>query len=137
MDLQSIRTLNSCTYVHHSKFSDFSGCTPRIMMSFYLLYVLISIIIMMIVIVMIITGAVYISQVLNVTHALQELIINNNNISDDGMAVISEALQHKKSLTTLEVAKCGLSVKGTVVCIQVKQKFYRIKFFKHLVSVDF
>ena len=30
-----MRTLNSCMYVYHSKFSDFSGCTPRIMMSFY------------------------------------------------------------------------------------------------------
>ena len=88
-------------------------------MSFYLLYVLISIIIM-IVIVMIITGAVYLSQLLNITHALQELSINNNDISDDGMAVISEALQHKKSFTTLIVFGCGLSVKGTVVCIQVK-----------------
>ena len=70
----------------------------------------------MIVIVMIITGAVYISQLLNVTHTLQKLYMNYNDISDDGMAVISEALQHNKSLTTLEVGQCGLSVKGTVVC---------------------
>ena len=70
----------------------------------------------MIVIVMIITGAVYISQLLNVTHTLEELDMNSNDIGDDGMAVISEALQHNKSLTTLVVALCGLSVKGTVVC---------------------
>ena len=70
----------------------------------------------MIVIVMIITGAVYISQLLNITHTLQELIMSSNDIGDDGMAVISEALQHNKSLTTLRVAECGLSVKGTVVC---------------------
>ena len=115
MDLQSIQTLNSCTYVYHSKFSDFSGCTPRIMMSFYILYVLISIIVM-IVIVMIITGAVYTSQLLNVTHTLRELHIDGNDISDDGMAVISEALLHNKSLTILVIRRCGLSVKGTVVC---------------------
>ena len=48
---------------------------------------------------------------------LQELDVSNNDISDDGMALISEALQHNKSLTTLKVAECGLSVKGTVVCI--------------------
>ena len=66
---------------------------------------------------MIITGAVYISQLLNVTHALQELSIYHNDISDNGMAVISKALQHKKSLTTLIVFRCGLSVKGTVLCI--------------------
>ena len=64
----------------------------------------------------VITGAVYISQLLNVTHTLQELIMSNNDIGDDGMAVISEALQHNKSLTTLWVQQCGLSVKGTVVC---------------------
>ena len=64
----------------------------------------------------VITGAVYISQLLNVTHTLQELIMYSNDIGDDGMAVISEALQHNKSLTTLLIAECGLSVKGTVVC---------------------
>ena len=64
----------------------------------------------------VITGAVYISQLLNVTHTLQELDMNFNDIGDDGMAVISEALQHNKSLTTLGVGQCGLSVKGTVVC---------------------
>ena len=64
----------------------------------------------------VITGAVYISQLLNVTHTLQELDMNGNDIGDDGMVVISEALQHNKSLTTLRVAGCRLSVKGTVVC---------------------
>ena len=63
-----------------------------------------------------ITGAVYISQLLSVTHTLQELNVNGNDIGDDGMAVISEALQHNKSFTTLWVVQCGLSVKGTVVC---------------------
>ena len=64
---------------------------------------------------MIITGAVYISQLLKVTHTLQELDMSDNDVSDDGIAVISEALQHNKSLTTLRVPWCGLSVKGTVV----------------------
>ena len=65
---------------------------------------------------MIITGVVYINQLLNVTHTLQCLHINNNDIGNDGMAVISETLQHNKSLTELSVEECGLSVKGTVVC---------------------
>ena len=47
---------------------------------------------------------------------LRMLEVSFNDISDDGMALISEALQHNKSLTTLSVGKCGLSVKGTVVC---------------------
>ena len=63
---------------------------------------------------MIITGAVYISQLLNVTTTLQWLLTSNNDIGDEGMAIISEALQHNKSLTELWVAQCGLSVKGTV-----------------------
>ena len=71
---------------------------------------------LIIVIVMIITGAMYISQLLNVTHTLQELSMNRNDIGDDGTAVISEALQHNKPFTTLWVEQCGLSVKGTVVC---------------------
>ena len=65
---------------------------------------------------MIITGAVYISQLLNVTHTLQQLNMSDNDIGDEGMAVISEALQHNKSFTRLWVGRCGLSVKGTVVC---------------------
>ena len=48
---------------------------------------------------------------------LRVLDVSINDIGDDGITVISEALQHNKSLTTLKVAKCGLSVKGTVVCI--------------------
>ena len=64
----------------------------------------------------VITGAVYISQILSVTHTLQELNVGSNDIGDDGIAVISEALQHNKSLTILWVEQCGLSVKGTVVC---------------------
>ena len=43
------------------------------------------------------------------------LNVSHNDIGDDGMAVILEALQHNKSLTILGVTKCGLSVKGTVV----------------------
>ena len=46
---------------------------------------------------------------------LRVLSVSNNDIGDGGMAVISEALQHNKSLTTLGVGQCGLSVKGTVV----------------------
>ena len=47
---------------------------------------------------------------------LRVLNFSSNDIGDDGMAVISEALQYNKSFTRLLVAECGLSVKGTVVC---------------------
>ena len=62
---------------------------------------------------MIIVGAKYISQLLNVTHTLQELYIGESNIGDDGIAVISEALQHNTSFTTLWVERCGLSAQGS------------------------
>ena len=48
---------------------------------------------------------------------LRVLDVGSNDIGDDGMAVISEALQQNRSLTTLRVVQCGLSVKGTVVCV--------------------
>ena len=47
---------------------------------------------------------------------LRVLDVSCNDIGDDGMAVISEALQNSKSLTKLNVSVCGLSVKGNVVC---------------------
>ena len=87
---------------------------------------------------MIITGAVYISQLLTVTHTLQQLDISYNNVSDDGMIVISEALQHNKSLTTLGVAECGLSVKGTVVCkmyYQWRRKLFKTRVADHAVNL--
>ena len=47
---------------------------------------------------MVVVGAKYISQLLNVTHTLQELEIYDNDIGDDGIAVISKALKHNNSL---------------------------------------
>ena len=76
---------------------------------------------------MIIVGAKYISQLLNGTHTLKVLDIGWNDIGDDGIAVISEALQHNKSLTTLDVMRCGLSAKGNVVC---KMLYRRANYFR-------
>ena len=67
---------------------------------------------------MIITGAVYISQLLNVTPILQCLVMSYNDIGDEGITIISEALQHNKSLTELRVGGCGLSVKGSYSMIR-------------------
>ena len=63
---------------------------------------------------LVITGAVHISELLKVTHTLQVLSMWGNSVGDDGIAMISEALQHVKSLHRLAVSECGLSVKGTV-----------------------
>ena len=54
---------------------------------------------------------------------LRILDVSFNDIGDDGMAVISEALQNNKSLTKLTVFKCGLSVKGNVVCGFIRNSY--------------
>ena len=46
---------------------------------------------------------------------LRVLGISSNDIGDDGMAIVSETLQHNKSLTVLKIRECGLSAKGIVV----------------------
>ena len=45
---------------------------------------------------------------------LRVLDVSWNDIGNEGMALISETLQHNKSLTALWVARCGLSAKGTI-----------------------
>ena len=43
---------------------------------------------------------------------LRLLHIGGNDIGDVGLEILSEALQHSKSLTKLDTGLCGLSVKG-------------------------
>ena len=43
---------------------------------------------------------------------LRVLNVGGNKFGDDGISMISEELQHNKSLTELSVFGCGLSVKG-------------------------
>ena len=54
---------------------------------------------------------------------LRVLDVDSNDIGDEGMAIISEALQHNKSLTRLRVTQCGLSVKGTVFSVWINNAF--------------
>ena len=59
---------------------------------------------------------------------LRVLDVSNNDIGNDGMAVISEALQNSKSLTKLNVSDCGLSVQGNVVCgFNERCTFYKME----------
>ena len=44
---------------------------------------------------------------------LRALDIGSNDIGDEGLKILSEALQHSKSLTKLDIGLCGLSVKGS------------------------
>ena len=59
---------------------------------------------------------------------LRVLDVSCNDIGDDGMTVISEALQNSKSLTQLYVRQCGLSVQGNVVCgFNERCTFYKME----------
>ena len=71
-----------------------------------------------IIIVMITTGAIAVSKILMGNCTLQVLNVSTNLIGDDGISVIVEQLQHITTLTELCVMECGLSVKGTIVCVK-------------------
>ena len=71
-----------------------------------------------IVIVMITTGAIAVNKILMGNCTLQVLNVSSNTIGDDGISVIVEQLQHITTLTELDVTKCRLSVKGTIVCVK-------------------
>ena len=68
-----------------------------------------------IVIVIVTTGASCLGELLKVNNSLQELVMEDNLIGDDGMSSVADGLQYNKSLTTLDIEWCGLSVKGTIV----------------------
>ena len=46
---------------------------------------------------------------------LKVLDVSRNDIGDEGIAMMSEILQHSTSLTALGVEMCGLSEKGITV----------------------
>ena len=71
-----------------------------------------------IIIVMITTGAIAVSKLLVENCTLQYLNVSLNAIGDDGISVIVEQLYHNTTLTELNVQGCGLSVKGSVVCVR-------------------
>ena len=60
---------------------------------------------------------------------LKELDVSFNDIGDNGISVITEWLLSNKTLTKLNVSRCKLSVKGTVLLYDTKIlhgiKFYR------------
>ena len=46
---------------------------------------------------------------------LRELGVSYNDNGDNWISIVTEGLQSNKMLTKLNVSKCGLSVKGTVL----------------------
>ena len=62
---------------------------------------------------MITTGAISISKMMMVNHSLQELIMDHNNIGDDGISAIAGALGNCK-IHRLDIKKCGITLTGTI-----------------------
>ena len=60
---------------------------------------------------------------MKVNNSLQKLVMYRNDIGDNGILLVVDGLQCNNILTALDVAKCGLSVKGTVA---YKTKFKTI-----------
>ena len=62
---------------------------------------------------------------------LRELDVSNNDIGDNGILLITEWLLSNKTLTYLNVTKCNLSKKGTVlykICKNFEIASYIAKF---------
>ena len=66
-------------------------------------------------IVIVTTGASCVGELLKVNNSLQELVMEYNQIGDDGMSSVADGLQCNNTLTKLNVLCCDLSVKGTVL----------------------
>ena len=68
-------------------------------------------------IVIVTTGASCVGELLKVNNSLQQLVMQSNQIGDDGMSSVADGLQCNNTLTKLHVHKCGFSVKGTVYVV--------------------
>ena len=66
-------------------------------------------------IVIVTTGASCVGELLKVNNSLQELVMQSNQIGDNGISSVADGLQCNNTLTKLDVEGCGLSVKGTVL----------------------
>ena len=64
-------------------------------------------------IVIVTTGASCLGKLLKVNNSLQELVMYNNAIGNDGMSSVADGLQHNNTLTKLDVSVCKFSVKGS------------------------
>ena len=63
------------------------------------------------------TGACCIAEFLKNNQPLNTLSVCYNNIGDDGVSMIVEALQGNNTITEFMVDDCGISVKGIVHCL--------------------
>ena len=61
---------------------------------------------------MITTGAICIKTLLMENKTITSLIISQNDIGDEGVAGICQGLHHNKTVTRLDMWRCGFSVKG-------------------------
>ena len=87
---------------------------------------------------MITTGAISISQALMVNQTLLELIMNGNQIGDDGITAIASSLSNS-SITLLDVRRCGISVVGVrslAEAISSNQNIRTLWLWRNPITVD-
>ena len=58
-------------------------------------------------------GASCLGELLKVNNSLQELVMELNDIGNDGISSVADGLQHNNTLTKLNVSFCEFSVKGS------------------------
>ena len=89
---------------------------------------------------MITTGAISISKMLMVNHSLQELIMANNNIGDNGISAIAGTLANGNStIHKLDVEKCGITLTGARSLTQALSSNHTIRellLHKNPITVD-
>ena len=56
-------------------------------------------------------GAISVSKIMKLNHSLQELYIGENNIGDNGISAIAEAVNNCE-LKILNIQKCGITLTG-------------------------
>ena len=59
-----------------------------------------------------ITGASYLGELLKINNSLQELVMAENSIGNDGISSVAEGLQYNSTLLKMDIAICGISEKG-------------------------
>ena len=61
---------------------------------------------------MITTGVICIKTLLMENKTITSLDINQNRIGDEGVASVCQGVHHNKTVTALDMWRCGFSVKG-------------------------
>ena len=69
--------------------------------------------------IVLLVGACFIGEFLKVNCVLKTLDLSQNNVGDDGISVIADALLCNQTLTELWVGECGVTVKGRIFLLHL------------------